>query len=62
MENLLQIDKILGLVVSIGVSMGVIYGWVVRPIRKLLKNVQTLTEDVAFLQGDRLNHAHDYYM
>lgn len=62
MDKFFQLNNVLGAVVSLGASLGVIYGWVVRPIRNIVRKLDALTEDVAYLQGERLNSAYDFYI
>lgn len=64
-----ELKQLLLAIVEIGGALGVLYGWIVKPIKAIKEqneqqsvDIKQLTDDVAYLQGDRLNQAHEHYI
>lgn len=62
METLDRIKDLLTSTVTLVTAVIAIYGWVVRPIRKLLERDAQQDQDLADLLWDRLQQAHDHFV
>lgn len=63
------ISKNLGYIVSIATALGVIYGWIAKPIKSIQKEnaeqsarLKSLEEDTADLLCSQLTREHAFYM
>ena len=66
--DLSAIRDYLLVIIEIGTSIGVIYKWIISPLKKLNekvdqqnKKIDSQEEDIADVLCDRLQQAHDYY-
>lgn len=48
-------------VIEIATSIGVIYKWIIAPLKKIGDMVKSQEDDIADILCDRLQQAHDFY-
>jgi hypothetical protein len=48
-------------IIEIATSVGVIYKWIISPLKKIGDLVKSQEEDIADILCDRLQQAHDFY-
>ena len=46
---------------SFGGAVLIVWRWVAMPLKKIIQKIEMLEEDMADVQGDRLNTAHTYH-